>query len=262
LNPVNYEVKGEHNSARILLLNPFFSNAKSWNIILPNLTSKYEVVLVEYPGFGGAPTPPMESVEEYSERVHYLVGNLPDKPLHIIGYSFGSWVAQQIASRYQNNLRSLTLIGSSNHIYQHGIHIVDEWLNILEALGVKAVLMQLGIWSFSTHTFEQKPGFLDAYVGRSMDACSNLEVLKNFLVVCRAYRQGAPLNKIKAPTLILRGENDFMYPKFCSVSLHESIEHSRMIEIPNAAHAALWENTARMVELITNFLEANAYRHS
>jgi pimeloyl-ACP methyl ester carboxylesterase len=103
---------------------------------------------------------------------------------------------------------------------------------------------------------------LDAYVGRSMDACSNLEVLKNFLVVCRAYRQGAPLNKIKAPTLILRGENDFMYPKFCSVSLHKSIEHSRMIEIPNAAHAALWENTARMVELITNFLEANAYRHS
>jgi pimeloyl-ACP methyl ester carboxylesterase len=258
LEALNHYVEGSQNEQRLLLLNPFFSGMQAWKAVLPYFTSKYEAVLVDYPGFGEVRAAPIESIEELSRRIAEVVEALPEKPLHVVGFSFGSWVAQQIAAAQPSALRSLTLIGTSDRIYQHGIHIVTEWLKILDVLGMEAVVAQLGLWSFSTQTFEQNPTFLSKYVRGTMAACADPEVLRNHLEACLHYRQGAALERIKVPTLILRGDLDFLYPRFCSVLLNEAIAGSRMQEIPEAAHAVLWEKTAAVIGSINSFLEQHS----
>ncbi|UGS37262.1 alpha/beta fold hydrolase [Capillimicrobium parvum] len=70
-----------------------------------------DLVAPEHPGFGDTPLP--DWLEGFDDLVlHYaeLADLLDLGPLHLVGHSFGGWIAAEIAAFYPERLRSLTLI--------------------------------------------------------------------------------------------------------------------------------------------------------
>jgi 3-oxoadipate enol-lactonase/4-carboxymuconolactone decarboxylase len=249
------QLHGPAGGPRVVLLNPMASSSQVWQPIVQVLAETYEVVLTEYPGFGGTPAEPLGSLPEVARRVAASVRSLPPKPVHLFGYSFGAWVAQQIALQNELPVRSLTLLGSSDKIYQQGIQMIGEWLRQMEVMGLEAVLAQIGFWSFSPASFEAVPGLLRRFIRGTLATCSEPQVFRDQLALCAAYVQRPELQRIAAPTLVLRGELDIFYPRFCSEALRDIIPDSRLVEIPATAHAALLENAGQVVREFRQFVD-------
>ena len=63
------------------------------------------------------------------------------------------------------------------------------------------------------------------------------------------------LKEIKAPTLIMVGENDMGTPVEASEAMHERIPNSRLVLFEDSAHLAHLEETERYLQIVTEFLE-------
>jgi pimeloyl-ACP methyl ester carboxylesterase len=252
--PLQLKLLGAAEGPRLLLLNPMASSSQVWYPLVQAFAASHEVVLTEYPGFGGSPAEPLVSLPDIARRVAVSLAGLPPKPVHLIGYSFGAWVAQQIALQGDLAVRSLTLLGSSDKIYQLGIQMIGEWLKQMEVMGLEAVLAQIGFWSFSPASFERVPDLLRRFIRGTLAACAEPRVFSEQLALCAAYSECPELQKIAAPTLILRGELDIFYPRFCAEVLRDLIPGSRYVEVPATAHALLWENAGQVIQEVQQFL--------
>lgn len=79
----------------------------------------------------------------------------PPAATHLIGFSLGSWIAQGVCLELPHSPRTLTLIGSSAHIYSHGISVVGEWIQAFDQIGFDAAVTGIYNWMFGSDMYEQ-----------------------------------------------------------------------------------------------------------
>lgn len=255
---LSYQQLNETAPQRILCLNPMGCGSDIWVSSMEKMSEQFEILLVDYPGFSSSTFREMQSVQELTQSICNTLLQLSPKPLHIIGYSFGSWIAQNLVFDKRLDLRSLTLMGSSDRIYNQGVFMADEWEMMIKKIGIDSFLAQLAFWSFCTQTFEAAPVILRSFIRGCKRSCKEPEVYLNQLQMVKSYREGVPLSEIKVPTLIVRGEFDCLYPAFCSEKLQKEIPQSQLCTVPQAGHAALWENPSFVSKEIEQFIRVNA----
>lgn len=84
---------------------------RRWLAVYEALSQSGDLVVPEHPGFGETPLP--DWLNGFDDLVlHYaeLIDRLELGPVHLVGYSFGGWIAAELAAFYPERLRSLTLI--------------------------------------------------------------------------------------------------------------------------------------------------------
>src|SRR5437899_1249625 len=84
---------------------------RRWLPLYEALSRYGDVVVPEHPGFGETPLP--DWLDGFDDLVlHYaeLADLLELGRFHLVGYSFGGWIAAELAAFYPERLRSLTLI--------------------------------------------------------------------------------------------------------------------------------------------------------
>ncbi|MFE3059527.1 alpha/beta fold hydrolase [Nocardia sp. NPDC059239] len=86
--------------------------AGRWLPFHEQLASRFRTVAPVHPGFGGSTMPPglrdfTDYVLHYDQLIQALAG---DTPAHLVGNSFGAWIAAELAVFYPRRFASLTLI--------------------------------------------------------------------------------------------------------------------------------------------------------
>lgn len=254
---LSYKQMNETAPQRILCLNPMGCGSDIWISSMEKMSRQYEVVLLDYPGFSSSAYQEIQTIQELTQLISHTLLQLPRKPLHIIGYSLGSWVAQNLVFDDRFDIRSLIVMGSSDRIYNQGIFMADEWETMIKQMGIDSFLAQLAFWSFCTQTFEAAPVILRSFIRGCKRSCQEPEIYLNQLQMVKNYKQGVSLNEINVPTLIIRGEFDCLYPAFCSKLLENEIPNSQCCTVPRAGHAALWENPSFVSKEIEQFIQVN-----
>jgi pimeloyl-ACP methyl ester carboxylesterase len=103
--------------APILLIGGAFQDKCSWTRHEAILTPLTTVVTVDLPGCGTADTLPAEyGVEFLADAVHHLVVEIGLPRLNVMGGSYGSAVAYQLAHRHPDVLNRLLLCGTAIRI--------------------------------------------------------------------------------------------------------------------------------------------------
>jgi pimeloyl-ACP methyl ester carboxylesterase len=254
---VEIQLLNSANSERVLFLNPMGATKEFWEPVAFLFKDDFEICFCEYPGYSTNPYKPYHSVGDIALSINIQLLDLEPKPIHIIGFSFGSWVAQQIISIGQIKPSSLVLIGSSERIYEHGKVMIKNWLNLYEPLGINYILAQIGLWSFYTKTFEEVPDLLNNYIKRTVSGVNDNEAVLSQMRVALYYTESIDLSMIECPALILRGTFDHFFPKFCSEHLISHIKNSMLVEVPNSAHAAVIENPFFVGKQLIKFIQQN-----
>jgi pimeloyl-ACP methyl ester carboxylesterase len=185
---------------------------------------------------------------------------LPSACTHLIGFSLGSWVAQGVCLRMAKPPTTLTLIGSSAHIYRHGLSVVGEWLGALNHINFDAAVNGIYNWMFNSDTYETIPK-LNTYFRQGVRLSGvDASRLRKQLEMVRSFTQGFNLSEINTPTLLLRGESDILFPRHASETIAGLIKGSNFIEVPKAGHAALIENPSFCVKKISQHINDSAPR--
>lgn len=102
--------------APVVLLHGGYGSWQHWmRNIEPLNNAGYRAVAADLPGLGeSAMPPPTENLDDVSDIVADGLAQVltPDEQFHLVGFSFGSQIAGRVATRLNNRLRSLIIVGA------------------------------------------------------------------------------------------------------------------------------------------------------
>lgn len=158
---------------------------------------------------------------------------------HVVGLSFGATVAQEIAARYPQRVKSL-ILGSSTaggELYVPPEPAARDFVGRLEALPAEEGLWASVPYLYAAGTCRRRAPLIGEDIAQRLRQPLDPEAYGHQLAVARAHDAAARLTEITAPTLVVHGEEDRILPIDNGRRLAAGIAEARFMPLPGAAHA-------------------------
>lgn len=209
------------------------------------LAKKFQVYLVDLPGFGLSSTPPsVYDSETYAFVVEKFMQSLAITRPIIIGHSFGGKITIHLAAR--RKAEKIVLLASS------GIRLPKPWRTILKIhfLGLLKLLAKLPIIANLIEPgiarYRRKFG--------STDYINTTGIMRKILVKTIAENMVMLLPNIEAPTLLIWGSLDNETPLVMGEIMQKHIMNSKLQIIPQGGHLLCTDSPHEAWKLIDDFL--------
>lgn len=109
---VYWEYFGRREREAICLLNGVAMSTHSWYSFVPRLHPEYDVILFDYWGQGNSfSEDEAYSIPRFCDALTKIVDTLDIRRFHLMGISYGGFVALDYARLYQKRLHTLTISG-------------------------------------------------------------------------------------------------------------------------------------------------------
>ena len=243
----------------IILFNGASDNMDAWDpSLLKGLSSNHTVIVFDQRGI--ANTTAGSRPYTYQQLANDTVGLLDALKIpkaDVMGYSLGSYLAQQLTIMYPNKVNSLVLIGSScggkNHtpkppefiklqsdIVNNSLHnapITQEQMKSLQTASLGSGWIRLhpesvGLPANITTIQQLKPGLPPEIPNNQNNVGKHWEDNPNWSGACDE------LAKLAKPTLVITGTDDNFYqPHVNSLKIAEKIPGAWLVQIKDAGHA-------------------------
>lgn len=221
----------------VVLIHGFPFSHQMWRPQVPALARAYRVVMPDLRGFGESDSVPA-SVEELAEDMHALVEHLRLPPFVLGGFSMGGYVLFRYLARHADRVKAVMLLDTraepdTPEGKQRRYAAIDRITNE----GPKGFLEDFLRLVVSPRTMESRPEIM-AEVRRLMER-DRLPSLTGGLRALAERPDNVPLlASIRAPTLIIVGEDDKATPVDSARKMHEAIKGSKLVIIPGAGHVS------------------------
>jgi len=208
---------------------------KMWNSQITSLNN-YSTITYDLLGHGKTPCNKKEvTLNDFSNQLDYLLKFLKIDKINLVGFSLGSLIALNFASKFQHKLKSLTVIGTTYKRTSEQKALVIERFE--QAKLNKPISKQaLKRW-FTDEYLNNHPEIYDQFIKiLTKDGDDHLNFLKAYKLF--AYHQDNIdlIKKIKTKTLIMTGSGDSGSTIQMSKTLSDDLINSTFIEINNGKH--------------------------
>lgn len=242
---VHYEESGK--GAPIILMHGWGCRATTLASIAKVAEQTHTVYNIDFPGFGDSPEPPsMWGVEEYTRLVERFVELLGLENPSLLGHSFGGRVAILYGSR--NKTDRIVLVDAAG-LKPH--RKLGYYLKVYSFKAMKMVFKLLYGKAGAEKRIEAqraKRGSAD-YAAASPRMRSILsKVVNEDLSHC--------LPLIKAPTLLIWGENDTATPLADAKRMEREIPDAGLVSFPGCGHYSFLDNPRQFAATLSSFLSA------
>ncbi len=193
------------------------------------------------------------SFDDFSDQLIKLINELNFQKIHLIGFSIGSLIARNFATKFNDKLQSLVLLGSIYKRSEQQQKIVNERFNQAKR-ELKLSKLALKRW-FTDKYLENNP---DTYNKISSILSSNN--MENFIKVYDLFvnhKNDEDFEKITVNTLIMTGEYDIGSTIEMSQQLNKIIKNSQLQIIKNGKHLCGIECADDVNLTIKNFIDKN-----
>ncbi|MDA7778997.1 alpha/beta hydrolase [Candidatus Pelagibacter sp.] len=210
-------------------------NHKMWDSQIASL-SNHSTITYDLLGHGKTPYIKEEvTLNDFSDQLDYLLKFLKIDKINLIGFSLGSLIALNFASKFQDKLKSLTVIGTTYKRTSEQRALVIE--RFVQAKLNKPISRQaLKRW-FTEKYLDDHPEIYDQFIKiLTKDGDDHLNFLKAYKLF--AYHQDNInlIKKIKTKTLVMTGSDDSGSTVQMSKSLSNDLIDSSFIEISDGKH--------------------------
>ena len=193
------------------------------------------------------------SFDDFSEQLINLLNQLNFDKIHLVGFSIGSLIARNFATKYNERLKSLTLLGSIFKRSEEQQKIVNDRFNLAKK-NSKLSRQALKRW-FTDEYLEKNP---DTY--EKISSILEKNNMENFLRVYKLFvfhKNDEDFQNIKVNTLVMTGENDVGSTIDMSKKLSKVINNSQLKVIKGGKHLCSIECADDVNMAIKNFIELN-----
>jgi pimeloyl-ACP methyl ester carboxylesterase len=179
-------------------------------------------------------------------------------PCHVVGFSLGGAAAQELAIARPELVRSVVLL--STWARSDGFFIAEmrNWQAIRRAHWDDEVsfLLALESWLFSPATFADDELRASIYAMWLAETHQEPGGWIRQTEADIAHDALDRLGAVRAPALVIVGEDDICTPPRYADELHAALPGSRLVRIPNAGHCVVFEQPDVVARAIREFLDA------
>jgi pimeloyl-ACP methyl ester carboxylesterase len=254
-----YRRFGKPDKIPLLLLGYFNSNMDGWDPDVTNsLAADHEVILFDNAGVGASGGKTPNIVAKMTEPCVAFCRALGLKQIHVVGFSLGGMIAQQLALEHPQLVGRLILLGTGP---RGGEDMTFTELSPEEQADPVAFLLAA---FFSPSEASQAAGHeymkrlesrkndLDLPVSRD-SAVAQLAAIREWGTIPATGRY-ATLKSITHPTLIVHGNKDIVVTPINAFILAEHLPDAQLIMYPDANHAAYSQYAENFLENARPFL--------
>lgn len=253
----------EHGSGEpLLLIQGFGSNTVAWGPLIPALAARYRVIAFDNrdAGRSSQATGPY-TIADMADDARGLLDALGVPSAHVLGASMGGMIAQELALRWPQKVRALTLACTTcggprsagwDELCQR-LDLVRE-LREMPAPDSELVQQQLS-WMFSPEFLANPTPAFQEFILSTLQYPAPLEGMKRQAEAIRRHDTWDRLPQIAAPTLVLAGAEDPLILAENSRILAERIPNAQLILYPRLRHGFNLEDPDRVHADILSFLE-------
>lgn len=251
-----YDIQG---SGETLVLVPgFASGAWSWAWQVEALAKVFRVVTFDPRGISRSKTEPDEqvSIGEIADDIAGLLDKIGAKRAHVLGISFGGFVAQDFALRFPDRLDRLVLASTSFGGPNHVAPTMPVLAAFASTDGLNTVdrIRKYITVAFSPDFVETSGETVDRFCKLREENFVPRDVYMQQLQSALSFDVEKQLAAITAKVLVLTGDNDVVVPSQNSRNLANAIPNSRLAIIPGAGHMAFVEKADEFNRIVMDFL--------
>ena len=260
---VHYRDQGVRDAPILLLLHGSNSSLHTWEPWVARLGQHFRTITVDLPGHGltGANRSGNYGREEMVGFVHEFLRTLGVQRFALAGNSMGGGIAAEYAEQYPGEISALILIDSLGIPLNRqrnlplGFRIIRT--PIIRQI-TRYVTPRFLIADSVRHMFVDKALVSDRMIDRYYELLlcdgNRKATIARFSAVSNDTQVEAKLSTIKAPTLILWGEEDSLVPVVYGHEFQTRIQGAKLIVYPNVGHIPMEEIPTRSAEDVTLFL--------
>ena len=261
----------------ILLFNGASDGMDAWDSsFLTSLSSNHTVIVFDSRGLGNTTLGSKPySIHQLANDAAGLLDALKIPKADVLGYSLGSYIAQQLTIMYPDKVNTLTLVASScggkNHtpippkFLKMQSQIVNKSLNnisisqeemkelVSASVGYGWIKLHPDVLENIPTDFQQlKPGLSPEAMNKQTNVAMEW-VATNWSGACDE------LAKIAKPTLVIAGTDDNkLVPYVNSLKIVEKIPGAWLVQIKNAGHAVMDQYPEEIGKILNTFLSTTA----
>lgn len=249
-----YELHGPEDGEVVVLSNGVLMSTASWGLQVAEIAKRFRVLLYDCRGMWRSEHPRGPyTMELHADDLAGLLDGLDFPAAHIAGISYGGELSMVFAAKYPQRTKSLILsstVSESDAILQG---MADSWLSAAKAHDGARLYEASYSLNFSNAYLEANKVNLASAAARydQLDMNAVVELMNCF----KNFNFTAELQRIKAPTLIMIGENDILKPRKYSELIAKQIVGSQLVVVPGAGHALCLEKPAIFNALVLGFVE-------
>jgi pimeloyl-ACP methyl ester carboxylesterase len=264
-NGISYAYRdtgGREGTVPLVLLQHFRGNLDSWDpALIDALAQSRRVITFDNAGVGGSAGTTPDTIEQMARDAIAFISALGNSEVDLLGFSIGSFVAQEIALRRPALVRRLVL-ASSAPMGAAGMH---GWApGVIGAVGTPQTSPQeyLGVF-FAPSDASQQAGkeALGRMYARTEDrdeATTWATREAQYDAVCAwGMPDHSALERVQAiemPVFVANGDSDPMIRPHYSYLLAGLIPQARVKIYPDSAHGFLFQHHAEFAADVTDFL--------
>ena len=241
----------------LILLNGGLMSIGAWDPFIPNLAGRWRVIRCDFRGQLRSNGPYPASLDEHARDVVDLMDTLGIERAHWMGVSFGALVAMVGAARYNDRVQQLTVITATERTDERMRREAAEGRELAEDAaaggeGGAELVRRIFAQTWSDQWLARQPaGFLDARI-QQVSALPRAFFAGSaaILALLEDLDLTLLLGDITAPTLVIGGADDRVFPPEHSRAIAELIPGAKVEIIEGTGHGLLFERADRILELL------------
>ncbi len=249
---LDYERSGS--GPPLLLIMGMSGTALHWgDELLDALRGDFEVIVYDHRGVGAStPLAGPLTIAQMAEDAAALLGALGIDSAHVMGISMGGMVAQELALKHPERVRTLTL--GCTFCGGEGATLTQPEVmqGLAEAMmsGDRMRALRVGFDANLSAPFASDPALFEKFVAIAEERAVAVPVIMAQMQACMGHDTNARLSELSMPTLVIHGTEDQMLPVDNGRLIATRIPGSRLEIFDGAGHLFFWEQPERTAELV------------
>jgi pimeloyl-ACP methyl ester carboxylesterase len=256
VNGIEIYVQTHGDGEPLLLIAGLACDHTMWSEVVGVLAGHYRVIVFDNRGVGrsAAPDSPY-TIRMMAGDAAALLDELGVGPVHLVGYSMGGQIAQELALARPGQVRSLILLSSCARCDERNKAIMETWAELPGVVEPRLMARLLLPWLYS-NAFFTRPGAVEQLLTLLLDnpypatpqgIYRQSRALGDFDTTSR-------LGEIGCPTLVLVGKEDALLPVAFSEQLAQGIPGAELVVLEQTGHGLLVESPEEVAQAMLGFL--------
>lgn len=252
---IGYKTYGEGDP--LILIMGYGSTMNMWEEqLLEALSADHQVIIFDNRGMGETSAGNKDfTIAQFAEDTNGLMAALKIKKADVLGWSMGSYIAQELALNHPERINKLVLYASaaSPEMFPSSPEVLaklQDTSGTPEEQGARWISVL-----FSEAWLNNNGERIKEIFYRPMGSMNPENIGKQSMAIGKWAGTTDRLGTIKCATLIIDGQDDVLVPSANAYFLHDRIANSKLVLVDQAGHGLMFQEPGDFAEIVTNFFK-------
>jgi pimeloyl-ACP methyl ester carboxylesterase len=231
---------------------------QAWALTAPALAKQFRVITFDNRGAGRTSSPDRPyTISQMADDTVALMEHLGIASAHVLGFSLGGYVAQELTLKYPARVQKLILLATAAYIEGYNRALVEAWMAARRSnLSREGIARLTACWLYSPEFLDDRERFERAI----QNTLNNPHTQQDHAFIRQAqallgFDARERVKNIKQETLVVAGQDDNLLPPRNSERLAKLLPKATLKVLPGG-HVGALEYAAEYNEVFLQFLGA------